>query len=653
MAAANTDNNLPLRGEHPPAVDLRGMMAKLPLPVIPEGTVDPASMAGHEPTKQALAILDKLNAALAANDVELLESCFFASQAYWRDALALTYHLRTFTTPGVIATCLLETKALRRLVGEIKLQGTAQFIPAAPVLQFIDCDLVFKTSSPAATCIGRIVLLPVKTDGIIKWKIWILSTRLGDLDVHPENEALLKAPGRQLDGVQEFETDVFIIGGGNAAVALAARCKAFGIDSVMAERNAQPGDNWQLRYDCMKFHIPTSFCELPYMAYDKELQTPHLLTRDELAEQVRRYVKTFNLNMINSAQIRSTTYDQSAKRWTVKFQTPSGQHTAVSKHLVQATGFGSQKIYIPPMADEGLYKGISIHSAHYKNATELKEKGVKSVLIIGSANTAFDILEDCHAAGLQTTMNARSTTYIVPLDYVCDNRSLAAYDFGVPAADRLFMTLPTWVDSQFAAGLFAQFAAQEPDRYKPLAAAGFPCIDSSHPEAVLMHHLLERAGGHYVDIGGTKLIVEGKVDLKALVEPVGYTETGLRFSDGSTVDADAVVWCTGFCDHNGSSVTAEILGASVSNGVNGETASNVLGPNQIAARVDATWGVDAEGEVRGMWKRQLRLDNFWMMGGYTQQHRWHSRTVALQIKADLEGILPPAYRDTPEPRKKN
>lgn len=305
------------------------------------------------------------------------------------------------------------------------------------------------------------------------------------------------------------------------------------------------------------------------------------------------------------------------------------------------------------------------------------------MLIIGSANTAFDVLEDCHAAGLQTTMNARSTTYIVPLDYVCDNRSLAAYDFGVPAADRLFMTLPTWVDSQFAAGLFAQFAAREPDRYKPLAAAGFPCIDSSHPEAVLMHHLLEKAGGHYVDVGGTKLIVEGKVGLKTGAEPVGYTETGLRFSDGSTVDADAVVWCTGYSDKDGRSVTAEILGASVGNGVNGvngvngingvngangandingingvngvngKKVSNVLGPSQIAARVDATWCLDAEGEVRGMWKRQLRLDNFWMMGGYTQQHRWHSRTVALQIKADLEGILPPAYRDTPEPRKKD
>jgi hypothetical protein len=233
--------------------------------------------------------------------------------------------------------------------------------------------------------------------------------------------------------------------------------------------------------------------------------------------------------------------------------------------------------------------------------------------------------------------------------------SLGAYDFGVEAADNLFMTLPTSVDSQLGRELFATFASQEPKRYdEALKAAGFPVLDSSHHTSSLMHHLLEKAGGHYVDVGGTKLLKEGKAGIKAGVEPVAYTATGLRFSDGSTVDADAIVWCTGFSDGNLCSTAAEILGgASESNGTaNGVKAANgenkpLLGPYELAERVDATWGIDAEGEVRGMWKRHMRLDNFWVMGGYTQQHRWHSRTLALQIKAALEGVLPPAYRDTP------
>jgi hypothetical protein len=291
---------------------------------------------------------------------------------------------------------------------------------------------------------------------------------------------------------------------------------------------------------------------------------------------------------------------------------------------------------------------------------------LQSVIIIGSANTAFDVLESCHSAGLQTTMNVRSPTYIVPVDYVCNPLSLGAYDAGVEFADNLFMTLPTSVDAQLARNLFAHFASQEPDRYKALAAAGFPVLDSNNPECALMQNLIERGGGHYVDVGGTKLLEEGKAGIKANVEPVAYTSTGLRFSDGSSIDADAIIWCTGFADKDVRNAAVEILGGSsgsqalngAQNGANrvsgtdGEAGGkHTLTSHEIAARLDATWGVDAEGEIRGLWKRQSRLDNLWVMGGYTQQHRWHSRTLALQIKAALEGILPPAYRDVPTSTK--
>lgn len=101
---------------------------------------------------------------------------------------------------------------------------------------------------------------------------------------------------------------------------------------------------------------------------------------------MRRYVAAFNLNVINSAKIKSTLYDQSSKRWTIKFKTPAGQRTAMAKHLVQATGIASQKPYLPPIADNHLYKGISIHSAHYTNADKLTEQGAKVSLTPPSLN---------------------------------------------------------------------------------------------------------------------------------------------------------------------------------------------------------------------------------------------------------------------------
>ncbi|RSL74463.1 hypothetical protein CEP53_000278 [Fusarium sp. AF-6] len=111
--------------------------------------------------------------------------------------------------------------------------------------------------------------------------------------------------------------------------------------------------------------------------YPKEQHSPHLLTKDELAQQVQRYVATFHLNFITSAKIQSSVYNQSTRRWTIKFQTPSGQRVAVSKHLVQATGVRSQKSYWPLVPDECLYKGINLHSVEFKNGDELKKQGVK------------------------------------------------------------------------------------------------------------------------------------------------------------------------------------------------------------------------------------------------------------------------------------
>lgn len=268
------------------------------------------------------------------------------------------------------------------------------------------------------------------------------------------------------------------------------------------------------------------------------------------------------------------------------------------------------------------------------------------MIIVGSANSAFDIMEDCCAAGLTTTIVARSPTYLFPWDYALAPQGLGAYQtLGAELADRLQMTGPVSIGGQLARGLHQMLAEKEPERYAPLAKAGFPVYDSQHGRGDLLHHLMERGGGHFNDIGeGVAMIVEGRVGVKGGVEPVAYTGTGLRLSDGSVVDADAVVWCTGFKDKD-RSVTVEVLGAKTF--VDGEAGEGdeILGPQDIAARRDAVWGVDKEGELRGMFKRNLRVDNYWIFGGTTAQHRFYSKVVALQIKAEIEGILPEAYRD--------
>lgn len=127
-------SDIPSKDEYPPRVELRQLTAQSPLPVIAPGTLDGASTGSSEISRAALGVLSEFNTALAAGDAEKLAACFFPGQAHWRDQLALTYHLRAFATPPVIAAGLLETSKLRGLAGGVRLEGEPQFVPATPVL---------------------------------------------------------------------------------------------------------------------------------------------------------------------------------------------------------------------------------------------------------------------------------------------------------------------------------------------------------------------------------------------------------------------------------------------------------------------------------------------------------------------------------------
>jgi hypothetical protein len=212
--------------------------------------------------------------------------------------------------------------------------------------------------------------------------------------------------------------------------------------------------------------------------------------------------------------------------------------------------------------------------------------------------------------------------------------------------DKLMMTTPLGIAGQIAKYQAAVLASKEPNRYQALAEAGFPVFDSLHG-GDLMHNMFERAGGHFNEIGdGIELIVSGAVAVKGNVEPTELTTTGMKFSDGSVLDADAIIWCTGFADKN-REATTEIFGQKMT--IEGDNLKDIiLGPEDIASRRDGIWGIDTEGEIRGMWKRHLRVKNYWITGGGTSHHRYYSRPLALQIKASVEGFLPDAYRDVPD-----
>lgn len=110
-------------------------------------------------------------------------------------------------------------------------------------------------------------------------------------------------------------------------------------------------------------------------AYLEEL--PTILTRQHLADHMKRYASAFNLNILHCSTMEASSFNSITKTWNIKLSTPSGPKTVKAKHLVQATGIGGAEPYIPEIPGAQAYKGVNIHSVEYKNPKTLTDKGAK------------------------------------------------------------------------------------------------------------------------------------------------------------------------------------------------------------------------------------------------------------------------------------
>ena len=77
-----------------------------------------------------------------------------------------------------------------------------------------------------------------------------------------------------------------------------------------------------------------------------------------------------------------------------------------------------------------------------------------------------------------------------------------------------------------------------------LYRAGFK-VDRGPNGAGLFFKYLQRGGGYYIDVGDSQLIADGKIKVKQGQEIDEILPHGLRFEDGSELEADEIVLATG------------------------------------------------------------------------------------------------------------
>jgi putative flavoprotein involved in K+ transport len=579
------------------------------------------------------AFLQSFGEALEQGDIDAAVA-HFLEDSYWRDLVSFTWNLKTSEGRKEIADM------LRAQLGAINPTGwrIAEGETATEEGGVTTAWIAFETA--AARGYGLIRLK--------EGKIWTLLTSMVELKGHEEPAGFDRPLGakhgagkNRITWAEEREAEarelgytrqpyVLIVGGGQGGIALGARLRQLGVPTIIVEKNDRPGDSWRNRYKSLCLHDPVWYDHLPYIKFPENW--PVFSPKDKIGDWLEMYTKVMELNYWTRTSCKSASYDEARGEWTVVVDRNGEEVTLKPKQLVLATGM-SGKANMPKFPGMERFKGDQHHSSKHPGPDAYRGK---KAVVIGSNNSAHDICAALWENDVDVTMVQRSSTHIVRSDTLMDIGLGALYSEqavrnGVTTekADLIFASLPYRILHEFQIPLYDKMREVDADFYAGLEKAGF-WLDWGADGSGLFMKYLRRGSGYYIDIGASQLIIDGEIKL-AHGNVREIVEDGVVLEDGTKLDADVIVYATGYGSMNG--WAADLIG------------------QDVADKVGKCWGLGSDtpkdpgpwvGEQRNMWK-PTQQEALWFHGGNLHQSRHYSQFLSLQLKARMEGIETPVY----------
>jgi cation diffusion facilitator CzcD-associated flavoprotein CzcO len=569
---------------------------------------------------EAQSWLSGFAAALQALDTKAA-AALFLEDGLWRDVLAFTWNLQTQYGREQIEQTLRDTLARTK---PANLHIPSKRTPPRWVSRAgrDTIEVIFEFETAFGPCHATLRLVP--DGGVLR--AWTLVTNLQELRGHEEfkkNNAPV-SDTRSFGGenwldrlkTQRAYADrdpaVIVVGGGQAGLSIAARLHALGVDTLIVDRHERVGDNWRKRYHSLTLHNEVFVNHLPYIPFPPSF--PVYIPKDKLANWFESYVESLELNFWTGTALESGAYDEAQKHWSVTLKRSDGSTRVMHpRHLIFATGVSSIP-YFPKLPGLEDFKGTMVHSGRFADAEQWNGK---KALVLGSGTSGHDVAQELQANGADVTLIQRSPTYVVSLKEA--QSVYAIYQEGIPFedCDLLATSMPYPVLQRSYQISTAKGREVDKAILDKLAAKGFK-LHFGEDETGFQMMYLRRGGGYYFNVGGSNLIVEGKIGLLQYDSIERFMSDGAKLRDGRVAKADLLVLATGYKNQQ-DTVRAYL----------GDTVADAVGP---------VWGFDEGGELRNMWKRTAQ-PGLWFTAGSLAQCRIFSRYLAIQIKALEEGIL--------------
>ncbi|MFD3755485.1 FAD-dependent oxidoreductase [Streptomyces sp. NPDC058622] len=286
-------------------------------------------------------------------------------------------------------------------------------------------------------------------------------------------------------GNVDTDVDVVVVGAGQAGLSSAYHLTRAGLDHVVLDHSPRPGGAWQFRWPSLTYGRVHGMHSLPGMELTGA--DPLRPSSEVIGEYFAAYENRFGLRVRRPVDVSAVRGGADGR---LRVETSAGTWSA--RALINATGTWDRPFW-PRYAGQETFRGRQLHTANYPGPREFA--GARVIVVGGGTSAVQHLLEISEVAAETVWVTRRPPVF---------------RDGGFGEAEgRAAVAL---VDERVRRGLPPQSV---------VSVTGLPLN-----EAV-------RAG-----------LASGVLDRRPVFDRI--TPTGALWPDGGRVEADVILWATGF-----------------------------------------------------------------------------------------------------------
>ncbi len=288
-------------------------------------------------------------------------------------------------------------------------------------------------------------------------------------------------------GVTAAQTDVAVIGAGQAGLSAAYHLQRRGVRYVMFDAEEGPGGAWRHRWKSMRMATVNGISDLPGIA--KPAVDPREPSSEFLTRYFREYEEELGLSVQRPVKVQAVSREDDDPAGRLRLATSGGDWTA--RAVINATGTWTRPFW-PIYPGQSTFRGRQLHVADYVAAEEFTGK---HVIVVGGGISAVGLLDEIS--------RITSTSWFTRRE-------------------------PVWRDAEFDSRAGHDAVALVEERVRQ----GLPPQSVVSVTGLIWTPALRAAAAR------------GALDRQPMftaIEP-----DGVRLADGNLLEADVILWATGF-----------------------------------------------------------------------------------------------------------